>query len=162
MAAIASTRVQSDANPASLLKPALEARPASPFPQSIDDRATTSYIRRTLCAHHAISSGPPRSIHELLPPLTSSNEIDLQLYAIIAVVLKEVVQSWYGKITPDHAFVDEILRIVAHCTRALEERIRNVDLEALMLDEIPRLVDAHITGMFHASCDDKQPCCTLC
>jgi hypothetical protein len=71
-------------------------------------------------------------------------------------VLKEFVQSWYGKITPDHDFVDEILRIVAHCTRALEERIRNVDLEALILDEIPRLVDAHVTGAFYALCDDKQ------
>src|ERR1700761_4227608 len=156
MAALASGRIQSDTNLASSLKPSLDARSVSPLPQSIDDRATTSYIRRTLCAHHAISSGPPRSIHDLLPPLTSRNDVDLQLYAIIAVVLKEFVQSWYGKITPDHDFVDEILRIVAHCTRALEERIRNVDLEALILDEIPRLVDAHVTGMFYALCDDKQ------
>jgi len=124
-----------------------DGRVSSPIPQTLDDRATTSYIRRTLCAHHAISSGPPRSIHELLPPLTSSNAIDLQLYAIVAVVLKEFVHTWYGKITPDHAFVDDILRIVTHCTRALEERARNVDLEALMLDELPRLIDNHITGM---------------
>ena len=73
--------------------------------------------------------------------------MDLQLYAIIAVVLKEFVQQWYGKITPDHVFIDEILRIVAHCTRALEERIRTVDLEALLLDEVPTLVDNHITGI---------------
>jgi hypothetical protein len=137
---------QSDSRLSSQAIPATDGRAFSPFPQSIDDRATTSYIRRTLCAHHAISSGPPRSIHELLPPLTSSNAIDLQLYAIVAVVLKEFVHTWYGKITPDHAFVDEILRVVAHCTRALEERARIVDLEALMLDEIPRLVDNHITG----------------
>jgi len=118
----------------------------SPFPISTDDKATASYIRRTLCAHHAISGGPPRSIHDLLPPLTSSNDVDLQLYAIIAVLLKEFVQTWYAKITPDHVFVDEVLRTVAHCTRALEERLRTVDLEALLLDELPGLVDRHVSG----------------
>lgn len=121
-------------------------RPASPFPTNIDDKATASYIRRTLCAHHAISAGPPRSIHELLPPLTSSNAVDLQLYAIIGVILKEFVQAWYGKITPDHAFVDEIVQIIAHCTRALEERLRNVEMEALLFDEIPALIDGHLSG----------------
>jgi PXA domain-containing protein len=145
MTALGPTRIQTD----SKLAPSRTGdRTPSPFPQSIDDRATTSYIRRTLCAHHAISSGPPKSIHELLPPLTSSNGLDLQLYAIIAVVLKEFVQSWYGKITPDHIFIDEILRVISHCARALEERIRKVDLEALVLDEIPRLIDSHISGMY--------------
>jgi len=121
-------------------------RPTSPFPANIDDKATASYIRRTLCAHHAISAGPLRSIHELLPPLTSSNPVDLQLYAIIGVILKEFVQAWYGKITPDHTFVDEVLLIIAHCTRGLEERIRKTDLEGLLLDEIPGLVGDHISG----------------
>lgn len=124
------------------------------------DLATAAFIRRTLCAHHVgdalarergsgsstySSSAPP--LDELLPPLTSSNEVDLQLYALIAIVLKDAVQSWYGKITPDHVFVDEVVHVIAHCTRALEERLRNVDLEALILDEIPELVDAHVKGM---------------
>jgi hypothetical protein len=121
-------------------------RPASPFPTNIDDKATASYVRRTLCAHHAISAGPPRSVHELLPPLTSSNDVDLQLYAIIGVILKEFVQAWYSKITPDHAFVDEVLLVIAHCTRFLEQRIRKTDLEGLLVDEIPRLVEDHISG----------------
>jgi hypothetical protein len=144
MTALTQTWIQTESR---LAPSRTDNRTPSPYPQSIDDRATTSYVRRTLCAHHAISSGPPKSIHELLPPLTCSNNLDLQLYAIIAVVLKEFVQSWYGKITPDHVFIDEILRIVAHCTGALEERIRNVDLEALLIDEIPRLIDSHVTGM---------------
>jgi hypothetical protein len=72
--------------------------------------------------------------------------VDLQLYAIIGVILKEFVQAWYGKITPDHTFVDEVLLIIAHCTRGLEERIRKTDLEGLLLDEIPGLVGDHISG----------------
>lgn len=86
---------------------------------------------------------------ELLPPLTSSNEIDLQLYAILAVILKEFVSVWYSKITPDHVFVDEVIQIIAHCTRALEQRLRKVDLEAILLDELPQLVDAHIQCKYH-------------
>ncbi|KAJ9637237.1 hypothetical protein H2199_007523 [Coniosporium tulheliwenetii] len=117
------------------------------------DKATAAFIRRTLCAHHVsnntLSNGEkagstPRPIEELLPPLTSSNEVDLQLYAIIAVILKEFVYTWYTKITPDHVFVDEVIQIIAHCTRALEQRLRKVDLEALLLDEIPDLLDSHV------------------
>ena len=78
--------------------------------------------------------------------MTSSNDIDLQLYAIIAIVVKDLVQSWYGKITPDQGFVEEVVRIVAHCTTQLESRIRAVDLEGLVFDELPELVEAHIKG----------------
>ena len=72
--------------------------------------------------------------------------MDLQLYAIIAIVIKDVVYSWYGKITPDQGFVEEVVRIVAHCTRALESRLRTVDLEGLLLDEVPELIEDHIHG----------------
>ena len=92
------------------------------------------------------SHAEPRPIDELLPPLTSSNDVDLQLYAIIAIVVKDMVYSWYGKITPDQGFVEEVVRIVAHCTRALESRLRTVDLESLILDEIPELIEGHIHG----------------
>ncbi|KAI9656492.1 MAG: hypothetical protein M1821_004699 [Bathelium mastoideum] len=115
--------------------------------------ATVNFIRRALCAHQVYNdnlagvdktSTPSKPIEELLPPLTSSNEIDVQLYAFVAIIIKEFVHSWYGKITPDHAFVDEVIQIIAHCTRALEQRLRKVDLEALLLDEVPELVEAHI------------------
>jgi hypothetical protein len=60
--------------------------------------------------------------------------------------MREFVYAWYGKITLDHLFVDEIIQIIAHCTRALEQRLRKVDLESLLLHEIPELVEAHIVG----------------
>lgn len=114
----------------------------------LSDRATAAFIRRTLCLHHALADrgNAQKPIEELLPPLTSSNEVDLQLYALLAIIVKDYVYTWYAKITPDHVFIDEVIQIVAHCTRALEQRLRNVDLEALLLDEIPSLLDAHLTG----------------
>ncbi|OKL60329.1 hypothetical protein UA08_04194 [Talaromyces atroroseus] len=110
-----------------------------------DDKSTVALIRRVLCPDvSTFGSSAPRPLQELLPPLTSSNDVDLQLYALIAVIIKEFVYSWYAKITPDHVFVDEVLQLVAHCTRALEQRIRQVDIGQLVLDEVTGLVEAHI------------------
>ncbi|KAL8676928.1 MAG: hypothetical protein Q9186_006605 [Xanthomendoza sp. 1 TL-2023] len=117
------------------------------------DKVTALLIRRVLCSQQTSAPDEARPIDELLPPLSSSNEIDLQLYAIIAIVVKELVYSWYGKITPDQTFVEEVVRIIAHCTRALEERLRRIDLEGLVFDEIPELIESHILAyrFSHAS-----------
>ncbi|KAH8198100.1 hypothetical protein TruAng_007721 [Truncatella angustata] len=155
------TTSSSAAEPAAAIKPQLQPRsntsrssPRRPIrPASSDylsDKATTAFIRRTLCAQHLADRGrnSPAPIEELLPPLTSRNDVDLQLYALISVILKEFVQKWYNNITADESFVAEIVQIIAHCTRALEERLRHVDLESLLFDELPELIDAHITGAF--------------
>jgi hypothetical protein len=57
------------------------------------------------------------------------------------------VNSWYAKITPDQVFVEEIVKIIAHCTRALEQRLRKVDLESLLFEELPDLLDTHVRSM---------------
>lgn len=131
---------------------------------STSDRATLLLIRRTLCSHspssHQLSDNnsnkgrnsaatpTPAStaIDELLPPLTSSNDLDLQLYAFIAIIIREFINTWYSKITPDPGFVEEVVRIIAHCTRALEQRLRKVDLESLLFDELPELLETHVRG----------------
>jgi hypothetical protein len=119
------------------------------FADPLSDRTTSALIRRVLCPKQLADKGrsiTPAPIEELLPPLTSRNDVDHQLYAIIAIVLREFVQNWYNKITPDEAFVAEIVQIIAHCTRALEQRLRKVDLESLLLDELPELLDRHVKG----------------
>lgn len=127
-------------------------RVARPNPSDfLSDRATSLFVRRVLCPQQvgdrARATPPP--IDELLPPLTSRNDVDLQLYAIIAIVLRDFVQTWYNKITPDEAFVKEIVAIIAHCTRALEQRLRKVDVESLLLDELPDLLENHVHGQPH-------------
>ena len=132
-----------------LSRPSSRSRQTSPIRSGsstdASDKATAALIRRVLCPH---SHGEPRPINELLPPLTSSNDVDLQLYALIAIVIKDTVQSWYGKITPDQSFVEEVVRIVAHCTTQLESRLRSIDLESLIFDEIPYLIENHINGKY--------------
>ncbi|KAI5205831.1 hypothetical protein E4T39_02952 [Aureobasidium subglaciale] len=115
------------------------------------DEATIAFIKRTLCAQQL--TGPEgnrarnisKPLSELLPPLTSSNQVDLQLYALISIIIKDFVQAWYSRITPDQEFTDQVVHIIAHCTRGLEQRIRAVDLEVLLLDELPELVNVHVT-----------------
>lgn len=105
-------------------------------------------IRRVLCPQKLSDKGrdeaPP--IEELLPSLSSRNDVDLQLYAFLAIIIRESVQAWYSKITPDETFVAEVLQVIAHCSRALEQRFRTLDVESLVLDEIPDLLDRHVTG----------------
>jgi len=133
-------------------EPLSEPHQAQSEARSAADEATAAFVRRTLCAHNLRTGAGDtakghttlQALEDLLPPLTSSNEVDLQLYAIISVIIKDFVQTWYTKITPDHEFVDEIVQIIAHCTRGLEQRLRRVDLESLLLDEIPALFHAHI------------------
>ncbi|KAI5288686.1 hypothetical protein KEM52_001063 [Ascosphaera acerosa] len=121
------------------------------------DRATVALINRVLAPRGAPSiggaAGPGTgtgtgtrhsSLDPSLPPLSSSNKVDLQLYALLAIIVKEYIDTWYSKITPDTTLTDEIVRLVAHCTRAIEQRIRNVDVNALLLDEVPALLENHI------------------
>lgn len=127
--------------------PSAPRRPTRPISSDfLSDKATVALIRRVLCAQHHTDRerSTPAPIEDLLPPLTSRNDVDLQLYALIAIIIKEFVQNWYARITPDETFVAEIVQIIAHCTRALEQRLRKVDLESLLLDELPELLDAHI------------------
>lgn len=116
----------------------------------VSDRTTLFLIRRTLCSHLSDKGrNTPAPIDEILPPLTSSNEVDVQLYAFIAIIIREFVQTWYSKITPDPYFVEEVVKIIAHCTRALEQRVRKVDLESLLFDELPDLLETHVQSILY-------------
>lgn len=112
----------------------------------LTETATLILIRRVLVADGTESRASPQPIEAILPPLTSSNDVDVQLYAIIAVVIKDFVNTWYTKITPDHTFVGEVIQIIAHCSRAIEQRFRRIDVIELALDEIPGLVQQHVKG----------------
>lgn len=59
---------------------------------------------------------------------------------------RDFILSWYSKITNDKTFVDEVIKVIAHTTRSLEQRLRQIDLEILLLDELPSLLDNHVRG----------------
>lgn len=43
--------------------------------------------------------------------------------------------------------MEEVVKIIAHITRAVEQRLRKVDLESLLMDELPELLEIHLQGM---------------
>ncbi|KAI2469219.1 PXA domain-containing protein [Annulohypoxylon bovei var. microspora] len=157
---VTSTGNKASSSPGETPPPSAPRRSTRPVSSDfLSDKATAAFIRRVLCAQHLADRGrsTPAPIHDLLPPLTSRNDVDLQLYALIAIIIKEFVQNWYGRITPDETFVSEIVHIIAHCTRALEQRLRNVDLESLLFDELPELLDAHIRAYRIAKSSVARP-----
>lgn len=97
-------------------------------------------------SHGAASTASPAPVEGILPPLTSSNDIDVQLYAIVAVIIKDFVNSWYSKISPDRTFIDEVIQIIAHCSRAVEQRLRQIDVTELILDDVAALIERHVIG----------------
>ncbi|PWW73398.1 hypothetical protein C7212DRAFT_285582 [Tuber magnatum] len=115
-------------------------KPFRPSPVPAVDKSATALIRRVLCYH----APPFTPLEQLLPALTSSPEVDLELYAFLAIIFRDFIYSWYSRITTDNAFADEIIAVAAHCSRAIEERIRKVDLEAFLLDEIPSIIENHV------------------
>ncbi len=149
LGAVASSKTTSAPRTHTSSRAPLTARQDGPSQDHTSQRTTLSLIRRTLVSDGSQGTdlrASPGPIEGILPPLTSSNEVDVQLYAIVAIVIKDFVNSWYSKITPDRTFVDEVIQIIAHCTRALEQRLRQIDITELLLDEVPVLVERHIDG----------------
>ncbi|UKZ51954.1 hypothetical protein TrVGV298_005721 [Trichoderma virens] len=130
----------------------------------LSDRATLNLIRRTLCPQHLGDKGRDTqpTIRELLPPLTSRDDVDLQLYAFLAIIMREFVQSWYSKITADETFVPEILRIIAHCTTALEQRFSNTAVELQRENEATyrQLLVQGVLAILLPTEDLENPCLT--
>ena len=108
---------------------------------------TEKFIVETLCAPSSLSNDPEEIIRERLPSLTNSYLVDVEIYAFLAIFVKEYVHSWYKQITSDRNFVTEVVHIVAHCTRELEQRVKDTDIESMLLDEIPFLLSSHLRGM---------------
>ncbi|KAK9243702.1 PXA domain-containing protein [Lipomyces tetrasporus] len=117
---------------------------STPVPPSTADDATTTLIRNTLVPTSALQ----KPLDETLPALTSFPDIDKELYGFIALILRQFVQGWYTRIADDdvadRAFVYEVVHVIAHVSRSLEERLRKVELEMLLLDDVPLVLDAHL------------------
>ncbi|ODV97897.1 hypothetical protein PACTADRAFT_185786 [Pachysolen tannophilus NRRL Y-2460] len=92
------------------------------------------------------SSREENSLRSLLPALTSSNNIDLQLYAFISLFLKKFLISWYNNVTDDYQFefLNEVLYLLAHITRFLEVRLRKLNLIDFLFDDLFIIFDSHL------------------
>ncbi|KAI5779427.1 hypothetical protein DFH27DRAFT_657338 [Peziza echinospora] len=124
--------------------------PPPPLPPQaiIEHQQTLALIRRILRPQ----SSPSTPLEDILPALTSSPQVDVQLYA-------DFIFAWYSKITNDRSFVDEVITVIAHTTRSLEQRTRQIDLEVLLLDELPSLLDNHVRVLDFRQCVARHKTC---
>lgn len=86
---------------------------------------------------------------EQLPALTSSTNVDMELYAFIGLLLQQFVFSWYSRISFDQngEFSNELIGVVAHMTRNIQQRIRAVDWGILLFDKLPIVFMRHMNAI---------------
>ncbi|VVT48460.1 uncharacterized protein SAPINGB_P001790 [Magnusiomyces paraingens] len=82
-----------------------------------------------------------------LPSLSRFDGVNVELYALIAVLCRTFVLSWYGSIVDDAGFLRDIAQTVAECTRRVEERLLRTDTYSLLLDELPLLLEMHVRDL---------------
>lgn len=92
-----------------------------------------------------------------LPPLTSSNDLDVRLYALFALLLHNFVYEWYTKslkLGSRDEFTKELVFLFAHISRNLQERINSADDEfiRLIVTDIPYLLEKHFESIQEVEC----------
>jgi hypothetical protein len=81
-----------------------------------------------------------------LPQLTGSDEANLELYGLLAVITRQFIQSWYSKISSDTSFALEVVNAIGKIIRVLEKRVLELDLDKVLLDDLPFILDCHVQG----------------
>lgn len=62
-----------------------------------------------------------------LPPLTrSSKRLDVEIYSLLALVIRDFINTWLQQITTDPAFVQEVMVTIGHVIRTIEKRLQEV------------------------------------
>lgn len=92
-----------------------------------------------------------------LPPLTSSNNIDVKLYALFSLLLHNFVFGWYTNsldLGSREEFTNELIFIFAHLCRNFQERINNStdDFVKLLIMDLPYLFTEHFENLEEVSC----------
>ena len=77
-------------------------------------------------------------------------EIDKALTQLYEHLLKDYVYGWYGQISYDEEFVQEIRHLLRHATAVLVKRLAKIDLATLITRKAIPLGLAHVDAYHHA------------
>lgn len=130
--------------------PASRLQTPEPNDNNNDSLNDDEYLKRLaeslLCANN-----DKKSIS--LPPLTTSNNLDIHLYAFFSLLVDNFILKWYDErqglnLLSKDEFLNELIFLFAHITRDLNERCRNNkdELIKLFLIDIPYLLESHISS----------------
>ncbi|KAM0790712.1 hypothetical protein ACM66B_004568 [Microbotryomycetes sp. NB124-2] len=121
---------------------ASETRPQSPsWPSSTHEYRTTAH---TNSDKH---DRPRRVLHS--PAHATLDPIILKL---ITLLCREHIQSWYSSISrdPDRLFINKVTTLLVHVVQTLEVRLAEADLIALLVNDIPALLERHVVDFDQA------------
>lgn len=79
-----------------------------------------------------------------LPSLSSSANVDTQLYALIGLLFKSFINRWYNNITDDQKLIADVLKLISHLIKEIEIRLKRLNILSLLLDDVPYLLDNHL------------------
>lgn len=104
----------------------------------------------------AAAPSPPRRI---LQDPAASAALDVQLYNLLALIIRGFINPWFSKISRDRAFPLEILRVASHVFRQLEARLsegpetsqsHRIDKVKLVCETFPKVFERHVRDMRRA------------
>lgn len=112
----------------------------------LKDRGTPDSSETEQLIRQIFLSREPKSVdwRDRLPALSSADEVNVELYALFGLVVRQFVLSWYLGIVDDLAFAGDIVAVLAHSARLVEERLARTDFYAVLFDEIPMIVEMHV------------------
>ncbi|ESX03057.1 hypothetical protein KL918_002168 [Ogataea parapolymorpha] len=89
---------------------------------------------------------------ESLPAFTSSSTVDNELHALVGLFLRQFVLGWYKNVAFDEngEFLNEIVALIAHLTRDLQQRCLRIDWSQLLLDDLFVVLGKHMEALREA------------
>lgn len=91
-----------------------------------------------------------RALYQREPLYPQSLVISDTLDALINLILRDFVQSWYGKISPRPTFTNEVDRTVRVALKDLRDRIFAVDLVEVTVSRMVPLITGHLKDFYEA------------
>lgn len=82
-----------------------------------------------------------------LPTLSSSDKVNIEIYALFGLICRQFIQSWYYQIVDDPKFLYDISSVLAQIVKQLEERMRRIDAFEFLLDDVPLVLETHINDV---------------
>ncbi|KAJ1957730.1 hypothetical protein EC988_000680 [Linderina pennispora] len=75
----------------------------------------------------------------------SSPRVNESVGRLFALIIRDFVQEWYGKITDDQEFTGEVAQQLVLVANEIERRVRKVDWVQFILFEVPDIVNLHVS-----------------
>ncbi|KGK37283.1 hypothetical protein JL09_g3563 [Pichia kudriavzevii] len=95
-----------------------------------------------------------------LPQLTFSNELDVKLYALFSLLVKNFVQTWYVGLGFDkeEEFIGELVFLFSHVCRKIQERIssRRDEIVTSLFVDLPYVLEKHFRSVYESMRDCEE------